>query len=103
LVKPGKNGSTKDQLEQIYSQTGIKPKQLIGPDFPNNMEGVWSTFLSLNDARTFTRTEAASMASAITYSEIKAFMEVTSTPISSREVSLIKSIDNIYLRIMNNG
>ncbi len=37
----------------------------------------------------------------ITYNEIKAWKELTDTPISSREVEVIKSVDVVYMGITN--
>lgn len=97
LVKPAKDGTIKDYLEQIYKQTGCMPEQLKGPEFPSSMSYVWSAFLSLNDSRTMGQHSA----NPITHEGIKAFMEVTLTSLSPRDVETIKKLDKEYLSIMN--
>jgi len=37
---------------------------------------------------------------AITYQEIKAWMEVTLTPLDAREVEVVKALDTIFMRSM---
>lgn len=44
---------------------------------------------------------AAHTANPITYEAIKAFVETTATPLSPRDVELIKRLDKIYLGVMN--
>jgi hypothetical protein len=39
----------------------------------------------------------------ITYEGIKAFMDVTLTPLTPRDVEVIKKLDKIYLEVMNSG
>lgn len=97
LVKPAKDGTLRDHLEQIYKQTGRKPKELEGPEFPHLMSYVWSAFLQLNDARTMSQHTA----NPISYVDIKAYIDVTHTVLSSRDIETIKELDKVYLRIMN--
>lgn len=40
-------------------------------------------------------------ANPITYEGIKAFMDVTYTVISPRDIIVIKDLDKIYLKVMN--
>jgi hypothetical protein len=37
----------------------------------------------------------------ITYQEIKAWKELTQTPLSAREVEAVKRLDLVYMRVMN--
>ncbi len=37
----------------------------------------------------------------ISYNEIKAWKELTDTPISSRDIEVIKLVDVVYMRIAN--
>ncbi len=61
------------------------------------MSHVWSAFIALSNSRT----AGFSGPNPITYSEIKAWKELTDTPISSREVEVIKSVDVVYMGIAN--
>ena len=61
------------------------------------MSNVWSAFIALSNSRTM----GFSGSNPITYNEIKAWKELTDTPISSREVEVIKSVDVVYMGITN--
>jgi len=61
------------------------------------MAHVWSAFIALSNSRTM----GFSGPNPITYNEIKAWKELTDTPISSREVEVIKSVDVVYMGITN--
>ncbi len=61
------------------------------------MSNVWSAFIALSNSRTM----GFSGPNPITYNEIKAWKELTDTPISSREVEVIKSVDVVYMGITN--
>jgi hypothetical protein len=61
------------------------------------MSNVWSAFIALSNSRT----AGFSGPNPITYNEIKAWKELTETPISSREVEAIKSVDVVYMGITN--
>jgi len=58
---------------------------------------VWSAFISLSNSRT----AGFSGPNPITYEQIKAWKELTETPISSREIEAIMSIDAVYMRVAN--
>ena len=97
LNKPDQNGiPERDHLEQVYKQTGRMPKGLEEPvKFPILLSHVWSAFLRLNSSRSI----GFSGPNAITYLDIKAFMEVTDTPLSAKDVDAIKELDNTYMRV----
>lgn len=63
------------------------------------MGHIWSAFLQLNDSRTM----GQAVPNPITYEGIKAFMDVTLTPLTPRDVEVIKKLDKIYLEVMNSG
>ncbi len=58
---------------------------------------VWSAFTTLSNSRT----PGFSGPSPITYEQIKAWKELTETPISSREVEVIKRLDAVYMGTVN--
>jgi len=58
---------------------------------------VWSAFISLSNSRT----AGFSGPNPITYEQIKAWKELTETPISSREIEAIMSVDAVYMRVAN--
>ena len=89
--------SLRDHLEAVERQTGIRPEELDGPDFPSLMSYVWSAFLSLSSSRN----PALSGVAPITYEQIKAWTQVTGNPLSPREVDAIKRLDYIFMEEMN--
>lgn len=98
LNKRDESGSTlKELLEQVERQTGRKPEELKGPEFPELLRHVWSAFLALSNSRN----PAFSGVSPITFEQIRAFIEVTGTPLGPKEVSAIKRLDNVFIKVMN--
>ena len=100
LNKPDQSGVTqRDHLEQVERQTGRRPEALDGPDFPELMAHVWSAFISLSK----TRTVGYSGPNPISYEQIKAWKELTETPISAWEIEAVNRLDAVYLGEINNG
>jgi hypothetical protein len=61
------------------------------------MAHVWSAFITLSN----TRTAGFSGPNPITYEQIKAWKELTETPIFPWEVTAIKRVDTVYMGIAN--
>ena len=61
------------------------------------MAHVWSAFITLSN----TRSAGFSGPNPITYEQIKAWKELTETPISPWEVIAIKRVDTVYMGIAN--
>ena len=61
------------------------------------MSNVWSAFIALSNSRTM----GFSGPNPITYIEIKAWKELTDTPISSRDIETIKRVDVVYMGTVN--
>lgn len=61
------------------------------------MAHVWSAFITLSN----TRTAGFSGPNPITYEQIKAWKELTETPISPWEIKAIKRVDTVYMGITN--
>lgn len=73
--------------------TGHTPKELVDVEVSNIILYLWEWFLELNAAR-----QNNGMAiSPISYSEIKAWIEVMQITISPFEISVIKALDNLFV------
>ena len=99
LNKTDKDGiSQREHLEQVQKQTGRSIEELESPtQFPSLLSHVWSAFCALSN----TRTVGFSGPNAISYYEIKAWIDLTETPIKSWEVEAIKRLDSVYLGVAN--
>lgn len=76
-----------EHLQAIAEQTGDY-SELEGPDMPEIVTHVWEWFLELSSARS---------EGGISYSEIKAWLELTGRSISPFELTLIKKLDILFL------
>lgn len=99
MLSVTQSGATeRDHLEQVYKQTGIKPKELENDnDFPSILSHVWSAFVHISNGRS----SGFSGPNPIQYSEIKAWCELTGTPLSSWNVEIIKLLDAKYIGALN--
>jgi len=94
LLKSDQSGVTeREHLEQVEKQTGIRPKGLDGPTLPFLLSHLWSAFLHLNSSRS-----SGMSSNPITFQEIKAWAELTSTPLNPTDVEIIKRLDTLYIR-----
>jgi hypothetical protein len=99
LNKTDENGITqREHLQQVERQTGYTPKALENPTpFPKLMMYIWSVFIDLNSART----AGFSGPNPITYTEIKAWKELTETPLSAWDTQALKRLDQVFIRTTN--
>jgi len=98
LSIPDKDGlSPREHLEQVERQTGKRPKELDGPEFPELLSHIWSAFTILNNSRSV----GFSGPNPISYGDIKAWMELTNTPLTAFEVEAVKRLDKVYMRVTN--
>jgi len=81
----------------VEKQTGKRPKELEGPEFPYQLAHLWSAFLSLHSGRA----SGFSGPQGLSFSEIKAWSELTATPVTPADVDVIKKLDTVYLRAAN--
>lgn len=73
-------------------------KELEPPvEFPQELQDVWFAFLELHNARP----EGGMGPGRISYESIKAWMECTGQTISPWAVSVIKRLDNVWLKTNN--
>lgn len=99
LNRPDKDGVTeREHLEQVERQIGRRVEALEPPtDFPMLISHVWSAFIVLSGSRS----QGFNGPNPITYEQIKAWKELTETPISAWEVEAIKRVDAVYMGIAN--
>ncbi|HEY9819107.1 MAG TPA: hypothetical protein V6D20_25340 [Candidatus Obscuribacterales bacterium] len=98
MSKPDQSGITlREHLEQVEKQTRKTPKELMGPEFPSEVSHIWSAFILLNQSRT----AGLNGPNPITYEQIKAWKELTETPISAWEIEAIRKLDTVFLRVLN--
>jgi hypothetical protein len=99
LNKLDKDGiSEREHLEQVERQTGRRPEALEPPtDFPMLLGHVWSAFLTLSNRRTM----GFSGPNPVTFEQIKAWKELTETPIDTWEIQAIIRLDQVYMGVYN--
>lgn len=76
----------------------MTPIALEPPEFPDDLEHIWSMFLELNGCRT----NGFAGPNPISYQEIKAWADLTDTPINAFEVEGIKRLDRVYIKATTN-
>jgi hypothetical protein len=81
----------------VEKQTGRRPAELEGPEFPYQLSHLWSAFLFLNSGRA----SGFNGPQGLSFSEIKAWSELTATPVSPVDVEIIKKLDSVFLRVAN--
>lgn len=96
LSKPDQNGVTaREHLEQVERQTGRRPRELEGPEFPDLVSYLWSAFLSLSSCRGSTQYGGAPL----TATDIKDWQSVSGQYLSARDFEAIKRLDALYLKV----
>ena len=87
-------GGLREQLESVWKQTGIKPKELEElTELPDCFKYAWEYFLKLNQKRT----SNGFGLNPISYSEMKSFFELNRIIPDPIEVEVISLLDNIAL------
>jgi len=98
LSIPDKDGITERQhLEQVERQSGHTPLALQGKEFPELLEYVWTAFLLLNQGRG----QGFNGPLPLGFQDILAWQQLTNTYLLPWEVSTIKRLDAVYLRVVN--
>ena len=93
-----KDGATlRDHLEIVYRQTGKMPAQLEPVEVPQAILYLWGWFCELSNARQYG--EFGPMP--ISFSEIKAWSDLTHSDPAAWEVATLKEIDRVYLSEAN--
>jgi hypothetical protein len=92
---PDKDGvSERVRLEQIQQQLGEQLEELIPPPFPEPLTGYWESFLELHSARG----SGEGGPDPLSFSEIKAWAELSNHAPSNRELTCIRTLDRLYLK-----
>lgn len=100
LNKADQKGITnREHYEFVERQTGKRPKELDGPEFPSVMSHIWSVFLDLSS----TRPQGFNGPLPIPYNEIKSYSELTGVDLGPKDVEIIKRLDLKYLRTIADG
>ena len=74
---------------------GINPKELENlVELPNSLAHCWQWFLDLNNTR-----QVSMGASAISYTEMKAYFELLQIQVESWEIEVIKMFDRVAMKI----
>lgn len=89
-----KDGATlRDHLESVYRQTRIMPKELEPKELPYAISYLWEWFMELQRGRQY----GMSGALPLSYSDIKAWAELTGKMPQCWEIDVIKQIDILYI------
>ena len=93
----GRAGSSiREQLENVWKQTGIKPKELENLiELKQSQYELWSWFLSLHESRS----SNGFGVNPITYSDIDSFFKLKQIIPEQWEVDLIKRLDREVLAV----
>ena len=84
----------KKELESVWKQTGIKPKELDDiVELPDCFKYAWEYFLKLNQKRT----SNGFGLNPISYSEMKSFFDLNQIIPDSVEIEVISLLDNLAL------
>ena len=98
LSIPDKDGVTERQhLEEVERQSGRTPLALQGTEFPELLEYVWTAFLLLNQGRGL----GFNGPLPLSFQDILAWQQLTNGYLLPWEVSAIKRLDAVYLRVVN--
>lgn len=91
-IPEGSKVTLRDHLEQVYKQTGRKPKQLQEiPEFPNEVAYIFNWYMEVRGLER------------LTYNELKCWTDLTNTRLLPYEVEVIIKLDRIYWRVMTSG
>lgn len=92
----GKGSSYRDQLMNVWSQTGEKPQELENlPELPQSCYMVWEWFLNLNESRS----SNGFGFQPISYTEIYSFFKLKEVNPDHWEIDLIRRLDREVLAI----
>tara|TARA_R110000787_G_scaffold131812_2_gene243969 strand:+ start:246 stop:581 length:336 start_codon:yes stop_codon:yes gene_type:complete len=95
----GKKATESDHLAQVAKQLGkeLADVEQANADaiFPDVASHLWATFIELHDGRTY----GMSGPNPISYDIIKAWCDITGVDLSPWEVTIIKSLDNLWIKI----
>lgn len=82
-----------EHFRSIKRQTGQVPEELDGPNFPSIARYLWDWFCELHSGRS---------SGPLSFSEIKAWSELTQRPVRPWEIDAIKQIDSYFMELQQN-
>lgn len=92
-----KGNSLRDQLNNAWRQTGIKPKQLDElKELPDSCSHLWKIFIDLHNARS----SNGFGVSPISYLEIQSYSKLYQIKFEDWELDLIRMFDQTVLQII---
>lgn len=92
-----KGNSLRDQLNSVWRQTGVKPKQLDElKELPESCTELWKIFIDLHNAR---QSNGFGM-SPLTYSDISAYAHLYKIEFEEWELTLLRMFDQAVLQII---
>jgi hypothetical protein len=98
LAKTDKAGITlRAHLLQVQKMIGRPPEGLIGPPMPTRVVHIWEMFLSLHSGRSYN----VGGPSPLSWSDMKAWADLTNADLKDWEVHAIKALDSVWLRIVS--
>ena len=101
-VKGSKGKATeRDHLEQVAKQLGKQLEDIEQANaqalFPDAASHIWATFIELHDGRTY----GMSGPNPISYDIISSWCHLNGITLSPWEIDIIKSLDNLWLKTIN--
>ena len=98
MSKDSGSGSIRDQLNLVWKNTGIRPKELDDlPELPKTCIEVWNWFIDLSASRT---SNGFGM-NPFTYQEILAYFTLISVIPKDWEIKLLKMLDSKAIEILS--
>ena len=98
MSKDSGSGSLRDQLNLVWKNTGIRPKELDDlPELPKTCIEVWNWFIDLSASRT---SNGFGM-NPFTYQEILAYFTLINVIPKDWEIKLLKMLDSKAIEILS--
>jgi hypothetical protein len=89
----GDGVSLGEHLHALWRQTGVKPAQLEIQEFPELFRPLWEGFVELCHARS----SHGFGPNPLSFSEIKAWDDLTGAGLSPFDTKIIKQLDRVFL------
>lgn len=80
-------------MQAVERQTGKTPEQLAPVEFHYALRYIWEWFIDLSAGRGYSEVGPLPL----TYTEIKAWSDLTSQKTNAWEIDILKQIDRVYI------
>ena len=98
LAKKDSNGvSQREHLKIVERSIGKRPAELESPELPVHLAELWYSFLHLCTGRR----SGYNGPESLSFSEIKAWCELTQNELEPHELDIFKSLDSLFLKVAN--